>query len=505
MPLTLGNTLHHGKYLINHELGQTDLGATFQGTQVQQNRSVILKILQPNPKLGVDVHPLKQHFFDQVQRFAQCQHPGLVRLIDFFEEEDAAIAVLDYTAGQSLLEVVQTQGKMAESQAVQYIQQVGSALKELHDKGLIHRSVTPKDVIRPLGSNIVVLVNVGLLDASMLGITADKMQLPVSEYAAIEQYQAQSAQTPATDIYALAGTLYFLLTGYAPLAASLRHRSPLPAPRQRCPHLTATVESAILRGLELNATARPQAIAEWLSLLPATSSPDNQVSKALLEASNGSIMPQAVVASLEHPALSAKSASLPTKRFSQLNPSMTPSPLPLKNTFPKTLLATAAIAAAVGLGAGLMLRTMATSTGPGTSIFHTEQAFPPFEDWPGAASPVAPSSSYSTPMVEAPSQQREPDYRNQSPPAVVQPTVEAEPSPKPAVEAPAPLEVSPLEPAPNPTPSAIAPPPNLPAPSEPEPPPAPISPPAPVEIRPDPEPALPPPTSTPPSSEVPRQ
>ncbi|MEX0271072.1 serine/threonine protein kinase [Leptolyngbyaceae cyanobacterium UHCC 1019] len=506
MPLTIGTTLHHGKYLINRVLGQTDLGATFQATQVQQNRPVLLKVLQPNSDLGVDGTPLKQRFLEQIQRFAHCKHPGLVRLIDSFEAEDEAIAVLDYTPGQPMLEVVHTQGALAESQAVHYIQQVGSALAELHDKGLLHRNVTPKNVIRPIGSNIVVLVNVGLLDAAALGIAANKMQLPVQEYVAIEHYQAELTHTPATDIYALAGTLYFLLTGYAPLAAPLRHRSPLPSPRQLCPQLSATVESAILQGLELNANDRPQAIAEWLALLPAPNSMGDRNSHVVLDAANGSTLPQAaVVASSSQPPLSAKSASLPTKRFPQPNSSMTPSPLTLKSTFPKTLLATAAIAAAVGLGAGLTLRMMVSSTGPGTSIFHTEQAFPPFENWPGEAAPIVPSSSYSPPMVEAPNQQKEQEYRNQAPsPAIEQPAVEAEALPPPAVETPAPLEVSPQVPAPSPTPNAIAPTPNLPAPPEPELPPAVIPPPAPVEVQPEPEP-VPPPPAVAPSSEIQRQ
>ena len=509
MPLTIGNTLHYGKYLINHVLGQTDIGVTFQGTQVQQNRPVILQMLQLKPDLSVDFEPLKQRFFAQVHQFAHCHHPGLIRLIDSFEEENAPIAVFDYTAGQTLLEVVHTTGALAEAQAVQYIQQVGSALAELHGKGLIHRRVTPKNVIRPIGSNIIVLVNIGLLDAAVLGVAADSIQLPVDEYAAIEQYQAELAHTPATDIYGLAGTLYFLLTGYAPLAAPLRHRSPLPSPRQLCPHLTAAVESAILRGLELNANSRPQAIAEWLALLPLPISPSDRDSNSDLDAFipqatavAQAILPQAAISASSEPnPLTAKSASLPTQRFiSQSNQNMTPSTLTLKNPFPKTLLATAAIAAAIGLGAGLTLRITANSTGSGTSIFHTEQAFPPFENWPGAP-PIIPSNSYSPPVVEAPNQRKEPDNRNQSPPAAAQPAVEEKAIPNPAVKDAAPPAFSPQIPVPNPTPRAIAPPLNIPNIPEPALPPAEMPPPA--EVKQDPAP--PPSTSAPSSGEVQRQ
>ncbi len=509
MPLTTGNTLHHGKYLINHVLGQTEIGVTLQGTQIQQNRPVILQGLLPNPDLGVEGALLKQRFFDQIQRFAQCKHPGLVRLIESFEEENTAIAVLDDTAGQTLLEVVQTQGALSESQAVQYIQQVGSALTELHHQGLIHRRITPNNIIRPIGSNVVVLVNIGLLEAAALGVAADRIQSPVDGYAAIEQYQTEFAPTPATDIYALAGTLYFLLTGYAPLAAPLRHRSPLPSPRQLCPHLTVAVESAILRGLELTPNFRPHAIAEWLALLPSSLSPSDHDSNSGFEASifEASMAPAAIAASSEPNPVSAKSTFLPTQRFSsQPNRSMTPSTLALKNTFPKTVLATAAISAAVGLGAGLTLRITANSTGPGTSIFHTEQAFPPFENWPGAAPPIIPSRSYSPPVVESPNKQKETDARNQPPaPVVDQPSVEAEVSPQQAVEDLVPPALTPQVPIANPPPSEIAPTPVAPPPPPQDLPPAVIPPPAPAEIRQEPEPVPPSPTVAPGSGEVQRQ
>ncbi len=501
MPLTIGNTIHHGKYLINRVLGQTDLGVTFQGTQVQQNKPIVLQTLQLKPDLSLDLDQLKPRFFDQVHRFADCHHPGLAQLIDAFEEENAAIAVFDYTAGHTLLEVVHSTGALTESQAVQYIQQVGSALAELHSKGLIHRHITPKNVIRPMGSNIVVLVNIGLLDATVLGGAAQGIQLPVGEYGAIEQYQAELVHTPATDLYALAGTLYFLLTGYAPLAAPLRHRSPLPSPRQLCPHLSATVESAILCGLELNAHSRPQSIAEWLALLPLPISLSDRDSH--LDAANSLSTPQATISGFSnpHPLLTA-SASLPTQQFSsQPNPSMTPSMLTLKNPFPKTLLATAAIAAAVGLGTGLTLRITANSTGPGTSIFHAEQAFPPFENWPGAAPLIPPSTPYSSPVVEAPNPRKEPDNPAQ-PPAVAEPYIEEEPSPKPVGEEVPPPPLSPQVPAPDPIPDAIAPPPAIPNTPEPELPPAVSPPPAPTEPQ---ELAPPPAIGTPSSGEVQRQ
>lgn len=525
MKLTAGTTLQNGKYLVNHVLGEGGSSITLKGTLVPLNHGVILKTLPQALREHPSFALIHQRFQEQVSRFACCQHPALVRLIDSFAEDGLPFAVMDYASGPTLAEVVKTKGPLSEDLAIYYIQQVGSALTAIHQHGLIHRYVSPENLIQTPGSEGVVLVNYGLIDPATLG-DDHHLNSPVSAYASVANSSSQSFATPATDVYSLAATLYFLVTGQPPVAASLRQQTRLIPPRQLRPQLSATIEAAIVNGLEMNAKLRPQSISTWLALLPA-SKPGSWVpvdTHAVIAATpamptNGaasspplSQLPTQVPASLKgnandngngngtgdsKPPVQPIHATYPVAIGKQPSyaPVHPPQPIthPSPKNFGKILLTISAIAAAIGLGAGILLRLAAGTTGPGSSLFHSEQAFPSLPEWPNAATPATPSSSYSP--------SPKPSIEVSAPPKKITPA--AIPSPQPAAKAPEPSpEPTPVETAPLPekspttstypasTPSpSIEPPHSKPA-SEPLPPP-PAEPPPPTSVTPKPEETVP--------------
>jgi serine/threonine-protein kinase len=472
MNLTAGAILQNGKYTLNDVLGQSDLGITLKATQAYLHQSVILKTLKPNPKVSVDFAQLKQRFVEEARRFAQCQHPGLVRLVDLFEESGVPFAVMDYVAGESLSELVQPRRAMSEAQAVQYIRQIGSALTALHRNGLIHRDVKPKNLIRPSGADFVVLVDYGISSRSALGVTEPSVASSKMSYAPIEQYQPSTKLTAAADIYSLAATLYFLVTGHQPTAANLRERSSLPSPRKLQPNLSQTIEAAILSGMQMNAQNRPQTIAAWFSLLPGgellppvklSNGSETSSGAVQLVQGRGSSNGHRQTASAPQTSASQTSATTQATRAirpnvqasansSSTNPSSTnPSstthptvstpivqPSPYKSRLPKAIAVTATIATACGLGLGLTLRLSAV-TGIGPKIFNTQQTFPPLKDWPGTAEPVTPST---TPLPEV------------SPLPVISPPPKLKASPQPTLPSPEPKPQSGIEASPSPSPDA---------------------------------------------------
>lgn len=528
MPLTAGTPLQHGKYVIEKILGQSGLSLTLQVTQTRLNQPAIIKTLQPDIHLPIDSAHLKQRFVEEVQRFAQCQHPALVRIQDCFEEHDLPFAVMDYTPGHTLAEIVQVRGALPEELAIRVVRQVGAALTALHRHGLVHRNVAPRNIIHPPGADVVVLVNLGIAHPAALGVPDGIVSPPVAEYAAIEQYHAQSTMTAATDVYSLAATLYFLVTGQMPIAAPTRQHAPLVPPRQVQPAISPTMEAAILSGMALTASARPQTIAAWLAsltghevLLPLIHSANNGHAPAATalpapseatppmvnahpnphhHASNGSHPPTAhpspVPLSSTVTKVVNQSASAPNsgRAFAGNDPRSSHSGHPLHRRFLSQVIAISAITAAAGLGLGLVLR-MAGAKTPGSTFFHTEQTFPPTGDWPLSATPVTEPIPPSLPEVPvrdtwipepaaiepAPISQE----ADRQAPAAAEPAPQASPDSSPPVvsppnpelpnefSAPPPTAITPSNPAPSDVPAA-----------------APVAPPAPVDLPP-PAPAAP--------------
>src|SRR5579883_336042 len=266
MNLTAGTPLQNGKYIVSHPLGQRQWGATFKATLSRSQQPIVLKTM--HPPMHVDHAALKQRFLEEAKRFSQCQHPGLVRVMDVFEESGLPFAAMDYVEGQSLAERVKSHGALPEDRAIQYIRQVGSALSVIHRHNQVHRDVKPENLIRPKGANFVVLVDFGIAQYARLALPHELQNLVQGNYEAIEQSQPSALLTPATDIYALAATLYFLVTGQMPIAAVKRNHTLLPSPRQLQPNLSAAMEYAILSGMAMNPAERPQTIAAWFALLP---------------------------------------------------------------------------------------------------------------------------------------------------------------------------------------------------------------------------------------------
>ncbi|UBF28358.1 protein kinase [Kovacikia minuta CCNUW1] len=466
MNLTAGTTLQNGKYLLGNVLGQGGGCVTLQATQAYLNQTVVLKTLRSNLPADGNTSTLQQQFLEESRRFAQCQHPGLVRVVDLFVEAGLPFAAMDYVAGQSLANLVQARGALPEAQAIQYIRQVGSALSVVHRQGLVHQNVNPQNLIRPQAADFVVLVDFGIMRQTVLNSAESSADEDC--YAAIEQFQPQEKLSPATDIYALAGTLYFLLTGKKPIAASLRHQTSLPSPCKFQPQLSSAVEAAILSGLEMNIQSRPQTIAAWFALLP-----HNEALPPVYEFSNqqGQVSPP-VPPTVQLPQKAAvtngtKAVSSPpqppstqTTRVASPPPptvSHTPSLVP-KSRFPKAIVATAIIAGGLGLGLGLVLRLGAAS-GIGPRIFNTQQSFPPVNNWPGSAEPTAAPLA---PLPPPPAVRRDPGAPSPARSAAP-PPVGASPSPTPQ---PSPVLTPESFPSPNPEVSATPSPTTAPLPQE---------------------------------------
>lgn len=268
MNTLVGKTLQGGKYTLEQELGRGGFGVTYKATHHYLGQTVVIKTLNESLQLHPDYARFQRQFQDEARRLALCIHPNIVRVSDFFVEAGWPYMVMDYVAGPTLQAVVFPEKPLSEATAINYIRQVGEALKVVHQKGLLHRDIKPENIILRQGTQEVVLIDFGIAREFTPDSTQTHTSMVSDGYAPIEQYLIKEKRTPASDVYGLAATLYALLTAQVPTPAVIRDRQPMPAPRELQPQLSPGVNQAVMRGMAIELRYRPQTVEELLLLLP---------------------------------------------------------------------------------------------------------------------------------------------------------------------------------------------------------------------------------------------
>ncbi|BCX11412.1 MAG: hypothetical protein KatS3mg067_0350 [Thermosynechococcus sp.] len=472
--LSVGTTLQGGKYRLDALLSQGGFGVTYRATHTLLHQTVVLKTLNLQQEPPKRIHDLGERFIQEAQRLAQFHHPHIVRVSDCFIEGGRPFIVMDYIPGRTLAQVIQEEGPLPEKTALHYIRQVASALELVHEHGLLHRDVKPDNIMLREGTDQVVLIDFGIAREYTTGVTETNTGLVSAGYAPVEQYLPRHQWTPATDVYALAATLYALLAGRPPVASILRDRVPLEDLRQFQPNLSQRTIDAIEVGMALDVRERPQTVRAWLQLLMGQS-------VARQTTATVAVMPQhrSTVFANTPPEGTAVVASPRQRHFSPW----------------LWLLGMAILGSLAGIGLGLFLRNQRVDTVTPPPPHPQEQEFPP--TLPTVVPPVEVTPS------PTPTPTPEPEPTPTEPTPTPEQTETPTPSPSPTetpTPTPSPKEASP-ELTPTPPPSLSPPPPKPPKSAEPpvapptaveSSPPAPAPSPAPTDTMPE---VSPPPTS----------
>lgn len=278
--------LQGGNYVVEGVLGQGGAGITYLCTDAGLRRAVAIKEFFPLGcvRVGMHVQPggsisagdyeqSREEFIEEARTLARFQHPGIVDVYTVFSENNSAYMVMEYLRGSDLSQIVEERGPIPEAEAISYIRQVGEALEVVHREAMLHRDIKPDNVvIRENGP--AVLIDFGLTQklqtTTGLGTTrlSTNTRFGTAGYAPLEQYSRQAQVGIYTDVYALAATLYHLLTGQAPTEATERAAGvEVPDPRLVNPRLSVATVNALLHGLAMDARQRPQSVQAFLDLL----------------------------------------------------------------------------------------------------------------------------------------------------------------------------------------------------------------------------------------------
>ena len=287
MHLPVNTLLQGGKYRIVRFISSGGFGCTYEAEHVLLEERIAIKeffvkdfcnrdettshvTVGTVSKTGL-VDKLRRKFIDEAKALRKLHHEGIVQVQDVFEENGTAYYVMDYVRGRSLSDIVNHEGPLSESRAVGYIRQVASALQYVHDNNRLHLDIKPGNIMIDGGDNPI-LIDFGASKQydEVDGENTSTLLGKTPGYAPPEQMSNSVAKfLPATDIYALGATLYKMLTGITPPDSLLRisgeQLGPLPSA------ISSSTREAVAAAMQMNKTARPQSLAEFLKLLQGSS------------------------------------------------------------------------------------------------------------------------------------------------------------------------------------------------------------------------------------------
>lgn len=200
--------------------------------------------------------------------------PGIVQIYDCFEANNTSYIVMEYLEGMSLKEYLETHGKMSAEQAITIALQITTVMSKVHENGILHRDIAP-DNIYVLNPEEPENLKVKLLDfgAARYATTKHSKSLSVilkPGYAPEEQYRSHGDQGTWTDVYALAATMYKMLTGVTPEDAMERGvKDELKKPSKAGAAISKATETAIMNALNIKVQDRTQTMEEFASELNA--------------------------------------------------------------------------------------------------------------------------------------------------------------------------------------------------------------------------------------------
>jgi tRNA A-37 threonylcarbamoyl transferase component Bud32 len=236
-------------------LGAGGMGAVYKARQPKLDRFVALKILSGD--LAGD--PAFAERFDREARvLARMSHPNIVTVFDSGMAGPFAWLIMEFVDGVNLRQAMQA-GRFTPAEALTLVQDICSALKFAHEKGILHRDIKPENIlIGPRGEvkiadfGIAKLVGEGDTDA--LTLTQRGGVLGSPHYMAPEQFESPGEVDQRADIYSLGVVFYELLTGELPIG-----RFALPSEKAA---MDARIDQIVLRTLEKEREARFQSAAE---------------------------------------------------------------------------------------------------------------------------------------------------------------------------------------------------------------------------------------------------
>jgi serine/threonine protein kinase len=235
--LPVGYALH--EYTIETVLGSGGFGITYRACDNNLQCLVAIKEYLPNDlavrtggqtvcaRTESDTHGYRiglDGFLAEARVLATFRHPHIVRVSRFFEANNTAYMVMDYERGQPLRDWIKEHDPVDEARLLKMFLPLLEGLDVVHKARVLHRDIKPANIyVREDGGGLV-LLDFGAARYSRSDDSRSLTSIVTPGYAPFEQYHTHGAQGPWSDLYALGGVLYWVISGEKPQEAPSRVR-----------------------------------------------------------------------------------------------------------------------------------------------------------------------------------------------------------------------------------------------------------------------------------------
>jgi len=264
-----GVVLEH--YLIEEVLGQGGMSVVYKGRHELTGQEVALKILPPELAAHAQV---KSRFLEEAKALAALDHPNIVHLYNFGEDNGCFVLAMQFVKGQTLERLIWSSGRLDWRLACRIGIDTLKALEYAHAQGIVHRDMKPSNILVRASDGAATVMDFGIAKMTTSSrLTATGQTMGTVRYMSPEQVRGQPVDR-RTDIYSFAISLYESLVGDTPFDGEThfeimtKHLGEAPKPpSSHGVELPAALEAILMAGMAKNPDDRPHTAAEFQVVL----------------------------------------------------------------------------------------------------------------------------------------------------------------------------------------------------------------------------------------------